>query len=476
MERLGSILVVSLVAVWGNGASASSSVGAYTHPDVIWRGDFERGVASLRNNCYSALDGWCVPEIVRPEQIQIVENPVAQGKYAARFEVKYGDVYTNPFTKVTYSGSRSLISGPDVTYEDEGSERWYRWQVLLPLDFVADYPKWDQLSSSNETSTIRQPSGYNLVWHHEGDGSAPLYINANSKYFSLCLVDFVKRSCTNINLAPVIRGRWVDFLLHATWSSDPNLGFLEMWMDGEHVLPRVFAANMYPGIRNYLVTGLYRDGHIGDPSLRYTSGAPVYGLDGTPTVVYLDGFVIGNSWESVMSSGTMVPWSGNLLLNGDFLLGLTNWERWDFPRISAGKGEGRIQAGAGSARFAQSVYVQPHHQYRLSFRMKTEDASGSFQVLVNDAPSGNSRLSKEINYVSSQEYVDYVYSFSSRESATVYVYVGNWGGSAGNAYIADVSLLNMGQVTERTGSLTEPGILSAVSFGLGRILAKQSAN
>ena len=53
---------------------------------------------------------------------------------------------------------------------------------------------------------------------------------------------------------------------------------------------------MYPNTRNYPCVGLYRNGEIGDPNLRYPNGTHVYGTDGTPGVAYLDGFVAG-TWE-----------------------------------------------------------------------------------------------------------------------------------------------------------------------------------
>jgi hypothetical protein len=78
-------------------------------------------------------------------------------------------------------------------------------------------------------------------------------------------------------------------------------------MDGQQKLSKA-GANMYPnypGKSHWLVVGLYRNGRVGDPSLRYTDGSRVYGDDGTPTVVYLDGFAIGKSRDAVMSAGSL---------------------------------------------------------------------------------------------------------------------------------------------------------------------------
>jgi hypothetical protein len=281
---------------------ASAAIGLYTNPGVIWRADFEPGLPSLNGNCNLGSDGFCRAEIVRTDQIQMVANPVAQGRTAARYEVKWPDVYTDA-SGSTYSDSRTLMDPSLSAWEDEGNDRWYRWQVYLPLDYVSDYPKWDELQSSNATTTSRSGGGYNIEWHHEGNGSAPLYLTTGNEHFKLCLVDQAAQVCRiEMNLLPLVRGRWVDWVMHARWSSDPAIGFIELWADGQQVLQRYTAANMYPGYRSYWQIGLYRNGHIGDPSLRYTDGTPVYGSDGTPNALYYDGFVIGATQQAVMET------------------------------------------------------------------------------------------------------------------------------------------------------------------------------
>lgn len=271
--------------------------------DIIWRGDFEAGASSLQGNCSAGQDGWCNQQTVRKEQIQIVDDPVAQGHHAARFEVKYGDVYSN------YSDSRSVMSGPINLWEDEGNERWYRWQALWPKDWVGSYPKWDELSNP----AARSWAGSLVEWHHDANGgvengSAPLYIGADDQNIWLCLVDQATSACKErMNIAPLERAHWHDFILHAKWSSDASVGFIEIWIDGKLVLPKHFAANKYPGMRNYLIVGLYRNGHIGDPNLLYPNGTHVYGTDGQPGVAYLDGFIVGKTQAAVLSEGPFGP-------------------------------------------------------------------------------------------------------------------------------------------------------------------------
>ncbi|MFL5376694.1 MAG: polysaccharide lyase [Myxococcales bacterium] len=278
-------------------ASASqAAIPAYPdNPDVLWRGDFEEGFGSLTGHCTYGDNGWCNEQSVRSQQIQIVDNPVFEGHNAVRFEVKYGDQYKG------YSDERSLLSPPDTLWEDEGNERWYRWQVLWPQDWVGSYPKWDELG----TPSSRSNAGSIVEWHHDANGaveggSAPLYCRGEDKYITMCLVDQATSACREtVNLAELQRGHWHDFVMHAKWSSNPNVGYLEIWIDGVNVLPKHMASNKYPGMRNYLLIGLYRNARIGDPNLLYPDGTHVYGTDGTPGVAYVDGFVMGRTKESV---------------------------------------------------------------------------------------------------------------------------------------------------------------------------------
>ena len=286
-------------------AAAATAVPAKAQsadPDVIWRGDFEAGASSLTGHCTAGEDQWCRTQTIRAQQLQVVPDPVAQGGYALRVEVKYGDVYNG------YSESRSLLTGPTTLWEDEGNERWYRWQALWPQDWVGSYPKWDELSNP----AARSNGGSIVEWHQDppagvtASGSAPIYIWGDDKSIVLCLVDQATSTCREqIDLAPLQRSHWHDFVVHAKWSSNPAIGYLEIWIDGVNVLPRHAAATMYPGMRNYLIAGLYRNGHIGDPNLLWPDGTHVYGSDGAPGVVYLDGFIVGRTEASVLAER---PW------------------------------------------------------------------------------------------------------------------------------------------------------------------------
>ena len=293
MQKLSLAALASVALLAG---ASRAAIPAYPdNPDVLWRGDFE-DASSLTGHCDYETSGWCNEQMIRPEQIQLVTDPVFEGHNAVRFEVKYGDNYRS------YSDERSLLSPPLTLWEDEGNERWYRWQAMWPLDWIGSYPKWDEIG----TPSSRSNAGSIVEWHHDANGgvesgSAPLYFRGEDKYITMCLVDQATSACREtLNLAELQRGHWHDFVMHAKWSADPKIGYLEIWIDGVNVLPKHMTSNKYPRMKNYLLIGLYRNAHIGDPNLLYPDGTHVYGTDGAPGVAYVDGFIMGRTQESVM--------------------------------------------------------------------------------------------------------------------------------------------------------------------------------
>lgn len=211
--------------------------------EVLWRGDFETGDTSQ----------WTKTQRVAPNRLAIVSSPVRQGQHAARFEVRQGD------DPINASGDRSeLVYAP---LEAEGNERWYGWSTLWP----STYP------SANTWQVFTQ-------WHHTGlTGSPPLEMYVIGEAVHLRI-----DARTVLWTTPLVRGRWHDFVLHVKWSSDPDVGFVELWYDGARVLPKTFGRNMYPGQKNYLKQGLYRSDTIA--------------VTGT---LFHDGMTIGTSFDDL---------------------------------------------------------------------------------------------------------------------------------------------------------------------------------
>ena len=81
-----------------------------------------------------------------------------------------------------------------------------------------------------------------------------------------------------------------DFVFHVRWADTPSVGFIELYYDGELVIPRRSAATNMPGQLNYLKQGLYRDEAI-EP-------------DG---IVFHDAMIQATSLNDVMPQAPVTP-------------------------------------------------------------------------------------------------------------------------------------------------------------------------
>lgn len=212
-------------------------------PISDWHGDFETG----------NLSQWEVVQEVAPDRITVTHDPVRQGNYAARFEVRPGD-------NIGDTPPRAELA-TDL-HEKEGEERYYRWYTYFDPSFPTEYP--------NSFITFTQ-------WRAKDESGAYTSFMVWGDQIEL------RREGTKWS-APLTKGVWHKFVYHVKWSPDPNVGFIELYYDGQLVLPKTYVRTMAgtPGhaIGNYVKEGLYKSEEI-------------------PTgVLYQDGFVAETSFAA----------------------------------------------------------------------------------------------------------------------------------------------------------------------------------
>ena len=78
------------------------------HASVLWRGDFETGDRSQ----------WTGTEMISADRLQIVQDPVRQGRYALKARVYQGD------DPINASGNRNELSY-SKNMPSPGDERYY---------------------------------------------------------------------------------------------------------------------------------------------------------------------------------------------------------------------------------------------------------------------------------------------------------------------------------------------------------------
>lgn len=188
----------------------------------------------------------------------MVTEPVTQGRYAARFEVREGDQYGRS------SGHRN-----EIVYwseDSEGDERTYTWSTM----FDPTYPH----DTDNGWQIFTQ-------WHvNNPKGQPPLHFFASGDRIGMKTVRLSGDSVPDPSVVhwttDMARGEWHHFRLHVRWSSDPSKGSMELWHNGTRVVDRTPLAGLQPGAYvNYIKQGLYRSDRISGTGIVFHDGMTI---------------------------------------------------------------------------------------------------------------------------------------------------------------------------------------------------------
>lgn len=229
-------LLAALVVGW-IGSSIGNAQG-----EVVWRGDFETG----------NLEQWKGATTKNPA-VRIVTEPVRAGKYALRIDG----------SNAAERKGRDRIElqhQPAPPGTTEGTERFFGWSVYVPQRFVDGGHQVGYFETRNSWRQL-------MAWEVRGED-----ISISTR------VPYARRWSGPGRFTP---GRWHDFAVHVLWSRDPNKGFVEMWFDGEQVVPRTPTATLLDENPAFFQLGLMRE------------SSP------TPETIYLDHVVEGTTLADV---------------------------------------------------------------------------------------------------------------------------------------------------------------------------------
>jgi hypothetical protein len=186
--------------------------------EVIWRGDFETGDTSQWKGA------------PKSDAVKVVTSPVREGKYALRIDG------TNAARRKD-NDRIEFQHQPRPPGTAEGTERYFGWSVYLPRKFTNDHHCVGYFESRNSWTQLMS-----------------FEANGEDVKFST-RVPYALRWTGKGKLTP---GRWHDFAVHVLWSRDPKTGFVEVWFDGEQVVPKAITATLRDENPAFFQIGFFR--------------------------------------------------------------------------------------------------------------------------------------------------------------------------------------------------------------------------
>lgn len=122
-------------------------------------------------------------------------------------------------------------------------------------------------------------------------------------------------------------------------------------------------------------------------------------------------------------------------LPGGEMSDLSRWS-WKDESIVAENGTARIRPDGSNARIAHKLRVQPHRQYHVQVRIRTEDFRGQPEIKVL-APNGQSLQWANLGVQPTQDWTTHHAVFNSQEHKDVTLYLGVWGAESGSLWFDD---------------------------------------
>jgi hypothetical protein len=187
--------------------------------EVIWRGDFETGTT----------EQWKAPP--KLDGIQVVKSPVREGKYALRIDG------SNAARRKSHDRIE-FQHQPKAPGTGEGVERYFGWSVYLPKKLV---------------------KGNHTIGYFETRNSWSRLLAFEAVAEDIRFSTRVPYTLHWVGKGKLTPGRWHDFAVHVLWSRDPGKGFVEVWFDGEQVVPKTMTATLRDENVAFLQIGLFRE-------------------------------------------------------------------------------------------------------------------------------------------------------------------------------------------------------------------------
>ncbi|NMN96655.1 heparin lyase I family protein [Antrihabitans stalactiti] len=246
----------------------TTTVAASAVPSFV--GDYETGNFSQWPVCQSKVINDSCSNYNNANYSLMVQNSVKrQGSYAARFELRDGDI-------PSFGGAeRTEVQGGPETGGKEGEEGWYSWST----QFTSTFPQ----------NHATQGWGVVAQWHPaSNNGSPPVSFNVDVADGQWGL-KITKQSSPGVYVGsyvlwqqPLSPGVWHDIKMHIKWSAKDTIGFVEFWYNGVQQtfqtapcvgMTKCMVRTLIPGVNGtYFKQGYYRDVAVQGTGILYHDG------------------------------------------------------------------------------------------------------------------------------------------------------------------------------------------------------------
>ena len=214
----------------------------------LWSGDVETGDFYQWDELQAANSPIYDRSQVGDTTGDVVEQPTRGSRYAMRFATEPGTAPNGTARAEVYTSE---------AYGDIDDEAWYAWSTLIPsfpnqLNGWPSYSDWNVITQWNNWSGCGGPN-VSVGVDPTAPVSAQLYFQQVDVDPRTCAV--LARHKTHLGL---VYDHWYDFVVHARWSTDESVGFVEVWIDGRLVVARQVGMTAGTSSGVYWKQGFYR--------------------------------------------------------------------------------------------------------------------------------------------------------------------------------------------------------------------------
>lgn len=206
--------------------------------------------------------------MVRPEGharlIKVVPVSGSQTPlWAARFTV-------TPLRQWAQGGSSmertEIVASPAQSDAYSGRSAWYGWATYFPAGFTGTPNHDTVIAQAHSTDLACDPPNLYVVVNTQPARRSSTYLHdVELMTYGGSAADGLTTgtgACPGVQGHQFIIGQfrarhWFRFVMHVMWSSDPDVGYVEMWVDGRLVVPFTHLPTLYSTSPAYWKQGLY---------------------------------------------------------------------------------------------------------------------------------------------------------------------------------------------------------------------------